>query len=292
MSRVPARVDAATLEARAAFLVRRAIKGEAKRTAIDLLIACLDLTTLEGKDTPAKVRATCARAIAPAPGAPSVAAVCIYPSLVAEAEAALAGSGVRVASVATAFPSGLSPLEGRLREVRAAVAAGADEIDMVIDRSAFLAGRYAEVRDGVAAVRDASGGATLKVILEAGELGSYRAIRYACDLALDGGADFLKTSTGKIGVSSTPAIALVICEALRERARTTGARVGLKLAGGIRTTAAALGYLALVNETLGPAWLGPARLRIGASSLLDDLLLQRATLASGSYSGAAYVASA
>jgi len=292
MPRVLARVDAATLEARALQLARRSIEGGAKRAAIDLAIACLDLTTLEGKDTPATVRALCARAMAPAPGAPSVAAVCLYPSLVGVAREALAGSGVRVASVATAFPSGLSPLEGRLREVREAVAAGAEEIDMVIDRGAFLTGRYDLVRDEIAAVKEACGGATLKVILEAGELGSYRAIRFACDVALDGGADFLKTATGKIGVSSTPAIALLMCEAIRERARTSGVRVGLKLAGGIRTAAAALGYLALVHETLGPDWLRPARLRFGASSLLDDLLRERATVEAGGYSNAACVASA
>ncbi|MBD5653768.1 MAG: deoxyribose-phosphate aldolase [Candidatus Eremiobacteraeota bacterium] len=290
MTRVAARVDAVTLEGRASMLVKRSIKASAKGAAIDLAIASLDLTTLEGKDTPSTIRALCARGIEPAPGVSSVAAICIYPAYVGEAVAALAGSGVRVASVATAFPSGLSPLSGKLQEAREAVARGATEIDMVIDRGAFLAGRYRAVRDEIAAVKDACGPATLKVILEAGELGSYRAIRHACDLALDGGADFLKTATGKIGVSTTPAIALVMCEALRERARATGACVGLKLAGGIRTTAAALGYLALVNETLGAAWLRPERFRLGASTLLDDLLMQREKLVTGSYAGAGYVA--
>jgi deoxyribose-phosphate aldolase len=275
MTRVPARIDAVTLELRASILAKRSIEAGAKRAAIDLAIGCMDLTTLEGTDTPAKVRAMCARGISPAPGAPRVAAICIYPTFVREAVSALAGSGIRVASVATAFPSGQSPREHKQREVREAVAAGAHEIDMVIDRGAFLAGDYGAVRDEIAAVKDACGDATLKVIVEAGELGSFRAIRHACDLALDAGADFLKSATGKIGISSTPAIALVMCEALRERARTTGARVGLKLAGGIRTTAAALGYIALVNETLGAGWLRPDCFRIGASTLLDDLLKQR-----------------
>jgi deoxyribose-phosphate aldolase len=290
MPRLPARIDAVALEARASMLVKRSIEADAKRNAIDLTIACLDLTTLEGKDTRAKVRGMCARGVSPAPGAPSVAAICIYPVHAREAAAALAGSGVRVASVATAFPSGQASLQQKLREVREAVDAGADEIDMVIDRAAFLEGDYGRVRDEVAAVKDACGAAILKVILEAGELGSYRAIRHACDLALDGGADFLKNATGKIVPASTPAIALVLCEALRDRARATGARLGLKLAGGIRTTGAALGYLALVNETLGPAWLRPDRLRVGASALLDDLLMQREKLATGNDGGAAYVA--
>jgi deoxyribose-phosphate aldolase len=234
----------------------------------------------------------CARGIAPAPGAPSVAAICVYPNLVETAAAALAHSTVKVASVATAFPSGLSPLETKLRETVDAVSAGADEIDMVIDRSLFLAGRYDEVFDEIVAVRDACGRATLKVILEVGELGSYEAIRRACDIALAAGADFVKTATGKLPISSTPAIALVMCEAIRDYARQTGRDVGLKLAGGIRSTKSALGYLALVNETLGPAWLSPDRFRIGASSLLDDLLMQRDKDATGNYSAAVYVASA
>ena len=286
--RVP--IDAVTLEARAAHLAKRSLKGESKAAAIELAIACLDLTTLEGKDTPGKIRALCARGAAPAPGVPHVAAICIYPSLVPVAARALRASGVRVASVATAFPSGLSSLDVKLRETREAVAAGADEIDMVIDRGAFLCGRYAAVRDEVAAVREACAGATLKVILEVGELGSYAAMRRACDLALGGGADFVKTATGKIGVSSTPAIALLMCEAIRAHAERTGQIAGFKLAGGIRTTKAALGYIALVNETLGSEWLRPERFRIGASSLLDDLLMQRAKAATGNYWGADYVA--
>jgi deoxyribose-phosphate aldolase len=216
----------------------------------------------------------------------------VYPNLVPAAVRGLAGSGVRVASVSTAFPSGLSSLDLKLRETHEALEAGAHEIDMVIDRGMFLSGRYDAVLAEIVAVKRACGPATLKVILEAGELGSYAAIRRACDLALAGGADFVKTATGKIGVSSTPPIALVLCEAIRDHARIFGRAAGLKLAGGIRTTKSALGYLALVNETLGPAWLVPERFRIGASSLLDDLLMQRATGVSGNYSAASYIATA
>jgi deoxyribose-phosphate aldolase len=291
MSRQPlVRVDAVMLEARAAVLSKRSIKAASKRIALDLVIAAMDLTTLEGKDTPGKVRGLCARGISPAPGAPAVAAICIYPALVPVAAEALAGSGVKVAAVATAFPSGLSSLDVRLRETREAVAAGADEIDMVIDRSAFLSGAYDVVWHEIARVREACEGATLKVILEVGELGSFEAIRRACDLALDAGADFIKTSTGKIGASSTPAVALLMCEALRDYERRTGRAAGLKLAGGVRTSKAALGYVSIVYETLGSAWLAPDRFRIGASSLLDDVLMQREKDATGNYAGADYVA--
>jgi deoxyribose-phosphate aldolase len=282
------------LEARAAELVKRSIKAGAKRTGIDLVVRCTDLTTLEGRDSEGRVRALSARAKAPAEGLPPVAAVCVYPSLVPAAKAALAGSGVKVASVATAFPSGLSPLDVKLADTQAALDAGADEIDMVIDRGAFLAGRDAHVAFEIRAVRElcAARGAALKVILEAGELGSYAAIRRACDLALEAGADFIKTSTGKIGISSTPPIALLMCEALRDFERRTGRIAGLKLAGGIRTTKAALGYLAIVAETLDARWLHPDRLRFGASSLLDDLVMQHLTQTNGAYAGGDYVASA
>jgi deoxyribose-phosphate aldolase len=280
------------LEARATVLTKRSIKTSAKLAGIDIAIACMDLTTLEGKDSPGKVRSICARAISPAPGVRSVAAVCVYPTLVPECVRALAGSAVLVASVATAFPSGLSPLDVKLRETREAVALGADEIDMVIDRGAFLAGREHEVFNEIVAVKEACGKATLKVILEVGELGSYIAIRRASDIAIEAGADFIKTSTGKIGISTTPGIALLMSEAIRDHYRSTGRVVGLKLAGGIKTTKSALGYLSLVKETLGDAWLHPDRFRIGASSLLDDLLMQREKELTGSYSGPAYVAMA
>jgi deoxyribose-phosphate aldolase len=291
MSRAPS-VDAVMLEARATILTKRSIKKSSKLAGIDIAIACMDLTTLEGKDSPGKVRSVCARAISPAPGVRSVAAVCVYPTLVPECVRALEGSSVVVASVATAFPSGLSPLDVKLRETREAVAMGADEIDMVIDRGALLAGRESEVFAQIVAVKEACGQATLKVILEAGELGSYATIRRACDIALAAGADFIKTSTGKIPISTTPGIALLMAESLRDHQRKTGRAAGLKLAGGIRTTKAALGYLSLIKETLGDAWLHPDRFRIGASSLLDDLLMQRQKEITGSYSALAYVAQA
>ncbi|HTV73943.1 MAG TPA: deoxyribose-phosphate aldolase [Candidatus Acidoferrales bacterium] len=287
----PVRVDAVMLEARAALLAKRSFKTTAKQAGIELALACIDLTTLEGKDTPGRVQALCARAQRPAPGVGPVAAVCVYPSLVAVAHTALAGSGVKVASVATAFPSGQAPLAVKLADTRAAVAAGADEIDMVIDRGAFLSGEFAQVVREIEEVKSACGRAQLKVILETGELGSYAAIRLACDLALGAGADFIKSSTGKIGVSATPATALLMAEAIRDHLRRSGRCAGLKLAGGIRTTKQALGYLAIVNETLGDAWLTPQRLRLGASTLLDDLLMQRLKEQSGSYAGRAYVAS-
>ena len=262
----PARVDAVTLEARAAGLFSRAVRGPARVAGRDLVRACLDLTTLEGGDTPETVRAVCFRA-----RAGGVAAVCVYPSLVPAAREALRGGEVRLAAVAGAFPSGQSDLDVKVADVRAALAAGADEIDVVIDRGAFLAGRYAAVAAQLAALRAACAGATFKVIVEAGELGSYSALRRACDLALAAGADFIKTSTGKSAISTTPAIALAMCYALRAHRRATGRCAGLKLSGGIRSATAALGYLALVKESLGDEWLRPALLRFGASRLLDEL---------------------
>ncbi len=271
------------LEARAADFSRRSIKREAKRAAIDLAIRCIDLTTLEGKDSPGRVRSLCDRARHPGYGAPPVAAVCVYPNLVAVAKAALAGSGVKVASVATAFPSGLSSLDVKLRDTEAALAAGADEIDMVIDRGAFLAGDEDAVFDEVAAVKRLCGDVHVKAILEAGELGSYDAIRRTSDIALDAGADTIKTSTGKIGISATLPIALAMCESVRAFYRKTGEKRGFKAAGGIRTTKTALAYLVLIDETLGGDWLDPDLFRIGASSLLDDLLLQREKERTGRY---------
>lgn len=280
------------LEARATVLTKRSIKKSSKLAGIDISIACMDLTTLEGKDSPGKVRSVCARAISPAPDVRSVAAVCVYPNLVPECLRALAGSTVKVASVATAFPSGLSPLDVKLRETRDVVAMGAHEIDMVIDRGALLAGRETEVFTEIVAVKEACGNAHLKVILETGELGSYVLVRRACEIALAAGADFIKTSTGKLPISTTPGVALLMSEAIRDHYRKTGRMVGLKLAGGIRTTKAALGYLSLVKETLGDEWLHPDLFRIGASALLDDLLMQREKELTGSYSGLAYVAQA
>jgi len=283
-------VDAVMLEARAAGFAKRSIKNEAKLAAIDLAIRCIDLTTLEGRDSPGRVRSLCAKAAFPAPGAPRVAAVCVYPNLVAVAKAALQGTGVKVASVATAFPSGLSSLDVKLRDVEAALESGADEIDMVIDRGAFLAGDEQYVFDEIVAVKKLCGPIHLKVILETGELGSYDATRHASDLALEAGADVIKTSTGKIGTSATLATALVMSEAIRDFAHRTGERRGLKVAGGVRNTKAAIAYLVLIDETLGEAWLTPEMFRIGASSLLDDLLLQREKLATGRYGSLDYIA--
>jgi deoxyribose-phosphate aldolase len=282
-------IDAVTLEARAAGFAKRSLKKGAKLGAIDLAIRCIDLTTLEGRDSPGRVRSLCAKAAAPAPGAPSVAAVCVYPNLVAVAKDALAGTGVKVASVATAFPSGLSSLDVKLRDTQAALDAGADEIDMVIDRGAFLAGDESAVLEEVAAVKRVCGDIHVKAILETGELGSYDAIRRASDLALEGGADTIKTSTGKIGTSATLPTALAMAEAIRDFARRTGQRRGLKVAGGVRNTKLAIAYLVLIDEVLGDPWLGPDLFRIGASALLDDLLLQREKESTGRYGSFDYV---
>lgn len=279
-------VDAHALETRAARLTARSIKRESKRAGLDLAVRCVDLTTLEGADTPGKVRAMCARALRPDPDDPSVgpvAAVCVYGALVAEARAAVAGTPVRVASVAGAFPSGQSPLEERLDEIRTAVADGADEIDIVLNRGALLAGRLDVVHEEVAAAKDACGPARLKTILETGELGSYEMTRRAAMIAMAAGSDVIKTSTGKLPVSATPATALCMAEAIRDFGEATGRDVGLKLAGGIRTSKQALGYMALVAETLGTAWLTPERFRIGASTLLNDIVLQLRTARSGRY---------
>ncbi|NNM98907.1 MAG: deoxyribose-phosphate aldolase [Candidatus Eremiobacteraeota bacterium] len=278
-------VDAVMLESRASELAARSIKGETKSAWIDLAISCIDLTTLEGRDTPGRVRSLCAKARTPLPGsdAPSVAAVCVYPNFVGIARRALEGSSLRVASVATAFPAGQAELSVKLADTEQALEAGADEIDMVIDRGAFLSGAEDRVVDEITIIKKRCGDRHLKVILETGELGSYTAIRRACDLALEAGADTIKSSTGKIGTNATFPTALAMCDALAAFSRRTGVRRGLKLAGGIRTTKQALGYLAILNETLGTTWLAPERFRLGASALLDDLLMQRERLRTGHY---------
>ncbi len=279
-------VDAHALEERAARLMSRSIKRESKAAGLELAVRCIDLTTLEGADTPGKVRAMCARALRPDPDdatlAP-VAAVCVYPALVPVAREALDGTGVHIASVAGAFPSGQSPLAERLEEIRLAVADGADEIDIVINRGALLAGRVGEVHDEVAAAKEACGDAHLKTILETGELGSYEMVRRASVIAMAAGSDVIKTSTGKLPSSATPGVALCMSEAIRDYAEATGVEVGLKLAGGIRTSKQALGYLALVAETLGMDWLTPDRFRFGASTLLNDIVLQRRFARTGRY---------
>ena len=278
--------DAVGLTERAAALAKRSIKTTAKRAALLAAVRCMDLTTLEGVDTPGKVLSLCAKALRPEPTDPTVppvAAVCVYPELVGVASEALAGTTVRVASVAGSFPAGLGPLGVRLDEIAAATAAGADEIDIVLNRSAFLAGRYRQVGDEVAASKEAAGDAHLKVILETGELGSYDAVRRASMLAMAAGADFIKTSTGKIGTSATLPVALCMAEAIRDFAEGGERRVGLKVAGGIRTAKQAWQYLVVMAETLGPAWLSPDLFRLGASSLLNDVLLQLDRLGSGRY---------
>jgi len=279
-------VDAVALEGRAGELAKRSIKRESKLFALDLAIRMIDLTTLEGADTPGKVRALSTKAMQPEPGdpsIPSVAAVCVYPSLVSVARRTLAGSTVNVASVATAFPSGQAPLEVKLADVRAAVKAGADEIDMVIDRGAFLSGRIGQVYDEVVAVKDACGSAHLKVILETGELGTYDAVRRASLIAIAGGADFIKTSTGKVSPAATLPVTLCMLEVIRDVYDETGLVVGMKPAGGIRTAKQAIQYLCVLHETLGVEWLTPDRFRFGASSLLNDLLLQLRKQRTGIY---------
>jgi deoxyribose-phosphate aldolase len=292
-------VDQVGAEQRAAALATRSIKTSAKAWALDLAIRMVDLTTLEGADTPGKVRALCAKAQRPDPADPScpaVAAVCVYPSLVATAAAELAGSGVHLASVATAFPSGQAPLAAKLADTRAAIADGADEIDMVINRGAFLAGRYQQVFDEITAVKEACGGdnpgrdgrAHLKVILETGELVTYDNVRRASWLAMLAGGDFIKTSTGKVQPAATMPVTLVMLEAARDYFAATGRPVGVKAAGGIRAAKDAVRYLVMVGETAGDEWLDPDRFRFGASTLLNDLLMQRTRLATGHYSGPDY----
>jgi deoxyribose-phosphate aldolase len=270
-------VDQVGAEERAASLAKRSIKKASKLWALDLAVRCMDLTTLEGSDTPGKVAALCAKGIRPKPGdpgVPSVAAICIYPARIADALAHLQGSTVRVASVATAFPSGQSFTSVKVAETEAAVRAGAHEIDMVIDRGAFLSGDYQRVYDEIVAIKETCGPAHLKVILETGELGTYDAVRRASILAMAAGADFIKTSTGKIQPSATLPVSLVMMEAIRDFMRETGRPVGFKAAGGIRASKQAIAYLVLLFETLGPDWMTPERFRLGASTLLNDVLMQ------------------
>lgn len=285
-------VDQVGADARAAELATRSIKTESKQRAIDLAISMIDLTTLEGQDTPGKVRALCAKAARPDPSdpsTPSVAAVCVYGDLVPVAVGALGGTGIAVAAVATAFPSGRASRAVKLADTADAVAAGADEIDMVIDRGAFLTGRYLDVFDDIVATKQACGDAHLKVILETGELATYDNVRRASWLAMLAGADFIKTSTGKVAPAATRPVTMVMLQAVRDFLAATGLMVGVKPAGGIKTTKDALRYVVLVNEVAGVDWLCPEWFRFGASSLLNDLLLQRQKMRTGHYSGADYV---
>jgi deoxyribose-phosphate aldolase len=284
-------IDAVAVEERAATLAKRSIKQDAKLWALDLAVRTIDLTTLEGSDTPGKVAALCSKAVRPDPAdpsIPSVAAVCVYPNLVPTAVERLRGSTVRTASVATAFPSGQTPLDVKLAEVREVVELGADEVDMVIDRGAFLSGRYAKVYDEIVRVKEACGGTHLKVILETGELGTYDNVRRASLLAMAAGADFIKTSTGKLPSAATLPVALVMLEAIRDVHEETGRMVGMKPAGGIRNAKQAIQHLVLVHETLGPDWLTPDLYRLGASSLLNDILLQIRKQKTGAYQSPDY----
>jgi deoxyribose-phosphate aldolase len=285
-------VDPVGLEQRSAALATRSIKKDSKRQAIDVAISMVDLTTLEGADTAGKVRSLCAKGRRPDPvhpDVPSVAAVCVYPDMVRHAVPHLAGTGVGIAAVATAFPAGRSSLAVKLADTRYALDAGATEIDMVIDRGAMLTGNYGLVFDEIAAVKQACGDTVLKVILETGELGTYDTVRRACWLALLAGGDFIKTSTGKINPAATLPVTQVMLQAVRDFHAETGLRRSVKAAGGIRTTKDAVKFLVAVHEVAGPEWLSPRYFRFGASGLLNDLLMQRRTQLDGSYSGPDYV---
>jgi deoxyribose-phosphate aldolase len=281
-------VDQVGVEERVDSLKKRSIKKASKLWALDLAIRMIDLTTLEGKDTPGKIRALAAKAIHPQPGdpgIPSVAALCVYPALVEEAKDALKGSTVKVASVATGFPSGQTFRDIKIAETRAAAEAGADEIDMVIDRGAFLRGDYLTVFEEIVDVKEACGDAHLKVILETGELETYDNVRRASVLAMAAGADFIKTSTGKVQPAATLPVTLVMFEAARDFERQTGRQVGIKPAGGIRTAKESIQYLVVLYETLGPRWMTPDYFRFGASSLLNDVLMQIEKERTGRYQG-------
>ena len=284
-------VDAVALEERAASLAKRSLKKDSKVWGLKLAITMMDLTTLEGKDTRGKVRALCQKAIRPDPSnreIPHVAAVCVYPAMIGFVEEALAGSGVHIASVATGFPSGQTFTSIKVDETRLAVAAGADEIDMVIDRGAFLSGNYQKVFDEVAEVKEACGPAHLKVILETGDLAGYDQVRKASLIAMFAGADFIKTSTGKVGVNATLPVTLVMLEAIRDFHHVTGKRIGMKPAGGISNAKLALAYLVLLYETMGPDWMTPELFRFGASSLLNDVLMQLRKETTGAYQSGDY----
>ncbi len=284
-------IDQVGVEERVARLNSRSVKKSSKAHALRLALSMIDLTTLEGSDTPGKVVQLCAKAKRlheAMPGLPAVAAVCVYPTLVTVAKRQLRGTSIRVAAVATGFPSGQFPLEVKLEDTRRAVGDGADEIDMVISRGRFLAGEYDYVFDEIAAVKSACGGAHLKVILETGELSTYDNVRRASDLAMHAGGDFIKTSTGKVSPAATLSVTLVMLEAIRDHYYATGRRIGMKPAGGIRAAKQAIQYLVMVRETLGDDWLTPELFRLGASTLANDILMQLAKEQSGSYQSLDY----
>ena len=284
-------IDQVMVEERAAAFTKRSIKTSAKLSGLKLAISMMDLTTLEGKDTPGKVAFLCRKAMQPLADrydVPPCAAVCVYPNLVRAAKKFLGDSGVKIASVATAFPSGLMPLHLKLEDVRSAAGDGADEIDMVIDRGVFLAGDHARVADEIAATKEACGEAHLKVILETGELQTYDNVRIASDIAMRAGADFIKTSTGKVSPAATMPVTLVMLEAIRDYFYETGIRIGMKPAGGIRTAKQSLAYLVMVKETLGDDWLTPDLFRFGASTLVNDVLMQIVKTVDGNYQSGDY----
>jgi deoxyribose-phosphate aldolase len=296
MRRRVAPVDKVGVDERAAVLGKRSIKAESQQAAIRLAVSMVDLTTLEGQDTHGKVRALASKAMRPDPEdptCPAAAAVCVYPDMVATARQTLGDSGVHVAAVATAFPSGRAALDIKLADTRDAVEAGADEIDMVIDRGAFLSGRYQQVYDEIVAVREACArpdgeDAHLKVIFETGELQTYDNVRRASWLAMMAGGHFIKTSTGKVQPAATLPVTMIMLEAVRDFRETTGQMVGVKPAGGIRSSKDAIKYLVMVNEVAGQDWLDPDWFRFGASTLLNDLLMQRTKMRTGRYSGPDY----
>ncbi len=284
-------IDQVGVEERVARFKTRSIKKQSKVQAMKLALSMLDLTTLEGKDSPNKVKQICAKAIKPCEwmhDLPSVAAVCVYPNHVRTATTALKGSGVKVASVSTAFPSGNAPMKVKIEDTKFAVEEGADEIDMVISRGKFLAGEYNFVHDEIATIKEACGKSHLKVILETGELESYENVRLASDIAILAGADFIKTSTGKIEPAATLPVTLVMLEAIRDHFYATGKMVGMKPAGGIRKEKEALQYLVMVKEILGEAWLNPNYFRFGASTLANDLLMQLQKEVTGHYQSLDY----
>jgi deoxyribose-phosphate aldolase len=289
IDRIP--IDAVGIQERVARIRTRSIKKDSKLQALELALRMMDLTTLEGSDSEGKVRQLCNKAMHPyteLPNIPSVAAVCVYPNRVALAKSILKDSSISIASVATAFPSGMSSLQIKLDDVRYAVSEGADEIDMVISRGAFLSGQYAKVYDEIAQIKEACESAHLKVILETGELGSLENVRMASDLAMKAGADFIKTSTGKIAPAATMPVVLVMLHAIRDYYYSTGVKIGMKPAGGIRSSKQAIQYLVMVKETLGNDWLDPSLFRFGASSLANDVLMQWVKEKTGRYQSLNY----
>ena len=284
-------IDQINTQERVARLFSRSIKKESKIQALNLILNMIDLTTLEGKDSPGKVKQLCYKAAHlhdQYPGLPNVAAICVYPNMVPIAKNALSGTNIKIASVATAFPSGMTSLKAKLAEVKSVVKAGADEIDMVISRGKFLCGEYQYVSDEITKVKDACGKAHLKVILETGELVTLDNVRLASDIAMEAGADFIKTSTGKVSPAATPPVVLTMLEAIRDFQSKTGKKIGMKPAGGIGTAKQAIQYLVMIKETLGDDWLSPNLFRFGASSLANDILMQIMKQSTGQYQSKDY----